>query len=159
MTCICCSIQCTFDACVQLPLFLKKIRLTQAQCEIPTTMDSVTIFIRKVFFMSSYTKGVASAPPHSLILSIAAFANRSLKFLSRFMGSGKHSALLLSGIPACCCMPPPKCYAPFSLNANWKRLAPWNKTRHALTPAFLGFSYFFLLSVPSRFTVNVICKP
>lgn len=98
---------------------------TEAQREIPTMMGSVTIFIRKVLIMSSYTtEGVVSAPPHSLILSVAAFANGSLKFLSGFIGSGKRSVLLLPGIPACCCMPHPKRYAPSPLNTDGKGSAP-----------------------------------
>lgn len=44
--------------------------------------------------------------------------------------------------PACCCTPPPKCNALFSLNTNWKCSAPLKKTWHILNPAFLGLSYF-----------------
>lgn len=51
------------------------------------------------------------------------------------------SILLLPGIPACCCMLPPKCYAPFSLNTNWKCLAPRKKkSKHTFFRLQLFFS-------------------
>lgn len=119
----------------------KKISLTEVPCEISTTMDSVTIFLGKVLFMSSYTtKWVVSAPPPSTYPFYCCLCTQKPEFLSGFIGSGKGSVLLLPGILACCCMPPPKCYAPSSLNTNWKCLAPWKKPDMS---SFFRFQLFF----------------
>lgn len=40
-----------------LDFFLKKMSLTEAQCDISITIDSLTFFILKVLFMHSHNKG------------------------------------------------------------------------------------------------------
>lgn len=112
-------------------------------------MDVVTIFIRKVLFVSlNMTYWVVSP--------IAAFANRSLMFLSAFTGSGKCSVLLLPGNSARCCMPPSKHPAPSSLNTNQKCSAPWKrkKKRHTKPGFFFFFFFRFQLVFSSICTVK-----
>lgn len=131
---------------VQLPLFFRKVNLTEAQCEIsPTTMDSVTVFIRTVLLCPNpqYEELFLLHPFHSSLVWQPLQAEPSKP--SGNAGGAEAFAPAPARLCAamCCCMLPVKCQAPFPLNRDGKCLAPWENW-HIPKTVFSDFHYFFL---------------